>query len=388
MHNIFYELRKIMSNRLTIYMFIIGLLINGFVIAKKPDTIRKYYNDKQAYDDLYDRLSGSIEQEDIDYVTENYNRLNAKSKSHSFSQEYNEECLTGYEYNDYLLFKEMYEKYQYIENYEKSLEKVRKTSSENIEYYEKTGNQALVSYNRNILEKYNDRSISNFYETKNFKYYLNYSFSNLCILFVVIAALKGIFSSERESHMSTLILTSRHGKTKNFAGKISAGLLMTVVVTLVFVIEDFIAFMATFQYKGLLEPIYSVEEMRYCIYDVSILQYLLIMAAMKLIGMLVIACIIMLASAVAGSNLSAIVLSVLGILPMLIFNEKNVMFNAVRLLQISGDASKMNCISFMGQSCIYLYYCIGTCLVLAMICLLLSFLVETQFGRVFRRERA
>lgn len=388
MHNIFYELRKIMSNRLTIYMFIIGLLINAFVIVKKPDTIRHFYNDKKAYDMMYDRLSGSIKQEDIDYITENYNRLAAKSNSHSFSQEFDEKCLTGYEYNDYKLFKEMYEKYQYIGNYEKSLEKVRQTSSENIEYYEKTGNKELVSYNRNIFEKYDDRSILNFYETKNFKYYFNYSFSNLCILFVIIAALKGIFSAERESHMSTLILTSRHGKTKNFAGKISAGLLMTVMVTLVFVIEDFIAFMATFQYRGLLEPIYSVEEMRYCIYDVSILQYLLIMAAMKLIGMLVISCIIMLASAVAGSNLSAIVLSVLFILPMLVFNEKDVMFNAVRLLQISGDAGKMNCINFMGQSCIYIYYCVITCVVLAVICLLLSFAVETQFGRIFGRERA
>lgn len=388
MHNIFYELRKIMSNRLTIYIFIIGFLINGFVIAKKPDTIRNYYSDKQVFDDMYERLSGSIEQEDIDYVTENYHRLNAKMNAHSISHEYSEECLTGYEYRDYDLFKEMYDKYQYIENYGNSLEKVRQISSENADYYEKTGNQALFKYNKHILETYNNRNISYFYETKNYKYYLNYSFSNLCILFVIIAALKGIFSSERESHMSTLILTSRHGKTKNFAGKISAGLLVTTIVTVLFVIEDFAVFTATFQYKGLLEPIYSVEEMQYCIYDVSILEYLVIMAGMKLAGMLVIAAVIMLASAASGSNLSAIVLSVLGILPMLVFNEKNVIFNAVRLLQISGDASRMNCINFMGQSVIYIYYCLGTCSVLAVICLLLSFAVETQFGRVFRRERA
>ncbi len=387
MHNIFYELRKILSNRLTVYIFIIGFLINAFVIIKKPDTIRHYYNDKQAFDDMYERLSGAITQEDIDYVTENYIRLEQKSMSASFDQEYSEKYLTGYEYRDHTLFSEMYEKYRYIENYGNSIEKVRQISSENAAYYEKTGRQAPLRYNRHILETYSDRTISNFYETKNWKYYLNYSFSNLCILFVVIAALSGLFASERESRMSTLLLTSRYGKTKTFAGKAATGLLVTAGVTLLFIIEDFICFMATFQYKGLLEPIYSVEEMQFCIYDVSILTYLLIMAGMKLAGMLAIACVIMLASALAGSNLSAVVLSLLGILPMLVFNEKDVIFNAVRLLQISSDASRMNCIDFCGQSVVYLYYCLGTCAVLAAVCLLLGFAVETQYGRVFRRER-
>ena len=387
MHNVFCELRKILLNKLTVYMFVICFLINGCVIAKKPDSIRGFYNNKQAYDKMYEKLSGEVTKEKSDYITKKYNELYTKFMSNSFSQEYNAELLTGYEKYDYLIYAEMYRKYRYIEGYEASLENVRMIAKENQDYYEKTGQSGFLKYNQSIEKKYTDRTISNFYETKNYKYYLNYSFSNLCILFVLIIALKGVFCSERENRMSTLLLTSRYGKTKAFRGKVLASLLTAAGVTGLFLLEDFIVFLAAFEYKGLSEPIYSIEEMQYCIYDVSIMEYLLIMGVMKIFGMLVISSVIMLASSVASSNLSAMVISVLGILPMIVFNKENGMFNAIRLLQINNDASKMNSIFFMNTSISYIYYSLITCLILAVICIFFSYLIETRFDRIFRRER-
>ena len=80
MHNIGYEIKKIITNRLTIYIFAITFLINGFVIAKKPSTIRNYYDNKSAYDEMYQYLGGNITEEKVSYVTEKYEELYAKSK--------------------------------------------------------------------------------------------------------------------------------------------------------------------------------------------------------------------------------------------------------------------------------------------------------------------
>lgn len=388
MRNIIFELKKILYNKLTIYIFLICFLINGFVIVTKPNSIRGFYDNKQAYDKMYVKLSGDVTKENVDFVTKEYERLNVKFITNTISSEYSEELLTGYEADDYLLFREMYEKYQYIESYEESIETVRNIGAENAAFYDKIGNKELQAYNERIVDTYTGRHISDFYETKNYKYYLDYAFSSLCILLVLIATLKGVFSAERENNMSTLILTSRYGKIKNFWAKLSAGSLITLIVTVLFLLEDFVFFTLVFGYKGMAEPIYSVEEMRYCIYDVSIMEYILIMGVVKLTGMLVLGEVIMLASAVSNSNLTAIVLSVLGILPMIVVNKDNGICNAIRLLNITEDAKKINCISVMGSPVIYIDYSLVTCVILAMICVILSFLIETQYGKVFRRERA
>lgn len=388
MHNIGYEFKKILSNKLTIYIFLICFLVNGFVIVTKPNSIRGFYDNKRAYDEMYVKLSGDVTKENVDFVTKEYERLNVKFITNTFSPEYSKEFLTGYEAGDYMLYREMYEKFQYIESYEESLEEVRNISEENAVFYDKTGKKELQAYNERIVDTYTDRHISGFYETKNYKYYLDYAFSNLCILLVLIAALKGVFSVERESNMSTLILTSRYGKIKTFLGKMFAGGLVAFIVTVLFLVEDFVLFVVTFGYKGLMEPIYSVEEMRYCIYDVSIMEYILIMGVVKLTGMLVLGAVIMLASAISNSNLTAIVLSVLGILPMIVVNKDNGICNAIRLLNITEDAKKINCLSVMGSPIIYIDYSLVTCVILAIICVILSCLIETRYGKVFRRERA
>lgn len=387
MHDIIYELGKIFSNKITIYIFLICFIINGFVICKKPDGIRGYDTNKKQYDEMYSRLSGEIKDEDVDYITDKYNELYVKFASNSFSQEYNSELLTGYEASDFSIYSEMYEKYQYILNYEKTLETLREKSEENAVYYKQVGKKDLQEYNENIVKTYVDRNITKFYETKNYKYYLGYSFSNLCILLTLIAGIHSIFSGERENKMNTLILTSKYGKSKVFRNKLCAGIITGVIVAGAFLIEDFILFVTTFDLKGMLEPVYSIEEMQYCIYDVSILKYILILGSVKLIGVLILVTFIMLASAVSSSNLFGIVLAILGLLPMIIFNRENGVCNVIRLLQINEDASKMNCISVMGSPVIYINFSIITCIVFACVCIVLGYLVETQYGRVFRRER-
>lgn len=86
MHNVGYEIKKIITNRLTIYIFVITFLINGFVIARKPSTIRNYYDNKSAYDEMYQYLGDDITEEKVSYVTEKYEELYAKVCPARFQQ--------------------------------------------------------------------------------------------------------------------------------------------------------------------------------------------------------------------------------------------------------------------------------------------------------------
>lgn len=387
MHNIGYEIKKIITNRLTIYIFAITFLINGFVIAKKPSTIRNYYDNKSAYDEMYQYLGGNITEEKVSYVTEKYEELYAKSMSRTLSTEYDDSLRTGYEITELSLYSEMYKKYQYILNYSDNIENVRSACEENSVFYDYTGNKALKNYNRSILNTYNHRDIKDFRETKNWKYYLEYSFSNLCILITILCALKGIFSNERETNMSMMIITCRYGKSRCFVSKITAGIIIALGITAAFIIEDFVMFNVTFGYKGIMNPVYSIEEMQYCIYDVSILGYIVILNLFRIAGMLGITSIILLSSSLAQTNLVSVVLGVAGILPFIILNQQNIPFNIVRLLQINQDAAAFNSIFIMNRPVIYINYCLVTGILMSVVFITLAYIVEVHCSTLTGRER-
>lgn len=387
MHNVGYEIKKIITNRLTIYIFVITFLINGFVIARKPSTIRNYYDNKSAYDEMYQYLGDDITEEKVSYVTEKYEELYAKSMSRTLSTEYDDSLRTGYETTELSLYSEMYKKYQYILNYSDNIENVRSACEENSVFYDSTGNKALKDYNQSILNTYNQRNIKDFRETKNWKYYLGYSFSNLCILITILCALKGIFSNERETNMSMMIVTCRYGKSRCFISKAVAGVVIAFGITAAFIIEDFVMFNITFGYKGITNPVYSIEDMLYCIYDVSILKYIIIINLFRMAGILGITSIVILASAIAQTNLVAIVLGVAGILPFIILNEKEIPFNIVRLLQINQDASTFNSIFVMDRPVIYINYCLVTGILMSVVIIILAYIVEVHCSTLTGRER-
>lgn len=385
--NVKYELSKIFKNKLTIYIFAICLFINGFVIINKPNTIRDYYKYKASYDAMYEKLSGKVTDEDIEYITDKYEKLKTGFLTNTLDKDYSDKYFTGYEIGDYLLYEEIYEKYMYIQNYQEALSDVKNYNEECAIFYDKTGNGNRAIFYNKISETYNDRHIENFYETKNYEYYLSYSFSNLCILFVLLSALHGVFAGERESGMCTLIVTSRYGKSKCFRDKLIASIIATFLINIIFVLEDFVLFTSVFSLKGMMEPVYSIEEMALCIYDVSILGYICIQAAMKFLGMISIMGIMMVASSLANSKLMSIIISILGILPMIIVNKQDVICNAVRLLQINEDACKNNIMIFGSNAYSYLDFTVVTCLIFTLVCILVAYIWENRYNTIFRRER-
>ena len=157
-------------------------------------------------------------------------------------------------------------------------------------------------------------------------------------------------------------------------------------ITAAFIIEDFVMFNVTFGYKGIMNPVYSIEEMQYCIYDVSILGYIVILNLFRIAGMLGITSIILLSSSLAQTNLVSVVLGVAGILPFIILNQQNIPFNIVRLLQINQDAAAFNSIFIMNRPVIYINYCLVTGILMSVVFIMLAYIVEVHCSTLTDRK--
>lgn len=379
-----YEIKKLFSNKLSIALIIICFLVNGYTIINKPNKIKRYYDDIEAYNKMYSDLQGDIDEEKVRHVTEQYNILKTKQLSRSLSYEYNPKLYTGYEYKEVSLYEEMYNKYQYILSYGDSIEKYKDYCKDNYTFYD---DRYISSYYKSIYETYNNRTIEHFYKTKNYKYMFEYEFSNLCIIICLISLLAGIFSGDREKRMSELIVTSKNGKNRMFFGKILAGIIVSVILALVFIAEDVSLFISVFDLSHLNEPIYSVEEMQYCIYDISIWQYLLLSEAIRLVGVVALGGLIMLASSITSNQLSSVVTSTVIILPFIVVNSKNVMFNVIRLLHIREDVASLNIKYVFGNCTNYIYYSVIMCSILTVLLIIMAYLMETKAAKIIRRER-
>ena len=103
--------------------------------------------------------------------------------------------------------------------------------------------------------------------------------------------------------------------------------------------------------------------------------------------MLGITSIILLASAIAQTNLVSIVLGGAGILPFIILNQQNIPFNIVRLLQINQDAAAFNSIFIMNRSVIYINYCLVTGILMSVVFIMLAYIVEVHCSTLTGRER-
>lgn len=387
--NFAYEFKKIIFSKISICVMLICLGLNGYIAyvrTKAPDA-RKYDDYIDAKVKLYKQLEGEITEDKINYITYNYKILEEKFISQSLSHDYDPNTLSGYESTDYLLFSEVYKKLSYELGYSDRMVSIRDMARENVLFYRKQGAKDVEDYNTRIYASYSDRKLENFYRTDQWNYYFTYSFSNLMIILTMVIMLSGIFCNERENGMSALILTSKSGKVKTYINKVLVALLVSVCVTAVFCVEDLAVFTYGCDLKGFSEPLYSVEEMAYTIYDISIIQYIFMMAGIKCIGMMAIAMIILTASAISGNSLSGIVTSIVCIIPFIVINEFRLPANIVRLLQISEDASTMSIANIFGNIVSYIEYNIITSLMLVALLLIISYLIENVSCKVLGKER-
>lgn len=270
---------------------------------------------KQLYWDFYKDFSGEITLDKIDRLMKIYKPLENQTADGTASTGTDDsDTYTGNVYNDYYFFDRCFVnpmEHDYM--YQNYANQVAAAARENMRFYQSVGNTYDCRKNAAIAERFTGRQIHNFDFTEMYQYYLHYDFSSFLALLLCVYGLVGVFVSEKESEMDTLLLTTKHGGSKTIAAKFLSSALFVVVVCTWFWLLDFFAFSAIFgSFEGVSAQLYAVKNFADTPLNLTLGQYALLSSAVKTAGMLVLGLGILLLSNLFKNALLPFVLSLAG----------------------------------------------------------------------------
>lgn len=328
-----FELKKIMHKKhivITLLFFIIINIIKINFDYKKSNAGKLEFN--RAYWTVYEKVKGSLNRENMNFVIDNYKNLSEIVDSGNFETEVKDDSTyTGYIYGDMNLFKKLYDDMNYRYNYSKNMQEHIKLSEENIEFYKSVNNTYEILKNKNIKTIYSNRQIESFYDTEGFYNYINYDFSSLLILMLLILGLSSVFSIEKECEMDLLLKTSKIGKVKVANAKILASFIYSMIICLIFFLVDVLVFSINFKLEGPFSKLYSIKEFVFTPLNISILCYCLLNDLLKIIGFFTVSIAIIFFSNIFEKAYSALLFSITTVI-LFIFssiNLENILFNSL-----------------------------------------------------------
>lgn len=299
-----FELKKLFRNRLTLIMLVILSVLNVYHIyddyVKNVGLEKQYYN---AYFEIYEEVSGEWDTAKIDYVTSEYEKAKAIIDAGNFSTDPNQPGThTGYVFGDYGLFKKIKTEMETLYHYDDAMAEIRQKAADNAAFYQQKENAYLAKLNEKIASTYQNRNVSAFYDTFGLTEYFKYDFSTLLIMILLIPLLSPLYAKEHEIEMFSLLKLTPNFRKLSLC-KLSAGAIAVCIVTLIFLLEDFLMFTYLYHISGLSQPIYTLPSFFYSPLTVNIGAYILMNAALKLLGFLVLGGICMAVSSVVKNEI-------------------------------------------------------------------------------------
>jgi hypothetical protein len=291
------ELKKMWKNPVILIVILIFMALDLFNIYRN-------YNIKNGVEDYYvsgqlileNQLDGAITDEKVSTISSNVSTLNEQCDGEFAEQkEPDSQFITGYAFWDLQLWTS-YENYiDRAEEYSENLSAKLDTALENVEYYSDK-NEFYSIENQLYYNTYNGRQITEIYDTDRLPDYFKYSFSSVLIIVVLLLGVVPIFCNEYECNMNTILLTSYCGRRKTVNSKITASLIFTLIVAILFFLCDFAGFMIFDRIDGLNQVIYAIQGYENIPLNLKVWQFCILLLIMKLIGMWIISLVFLLLS--------------------------------------------------------------------------------------------
>lgn len=270
---------------------------------------------KQLYWDFYKDFSGEITLDKIEQLMEIYRPIETKTADLTASTRTDDpNTYTGNVYTDYHFFRRCFVlPMEHAYMYQGYAQRVVTAAQENKIFYQSVGNHYDYRKNAAIAENFNGRKIQEFAFTEMYQYYLHYDFSSFLALLLCVYGLVGVFVSEKESEMDTLLLTTKYGGSKTIAAKLISSALFVTGICTWFWLFDFMMFSAVFgSLEGAAAPLYAIKSFADTSLNLTIGQYALLSGAIKTMGMLVLGLGILLLSSLFKNALIPFALSLAG----------------------------------------------------------------------------
>ena len=291
-----YELKKHFLKR----SIIIALLIFSAINIIKIDSIHRESSLigetmppswNETYWQLYNDFGGQITLDKIDALMAIQRPLAQQTADLTASTAMdNPDTYTGNVYSDYYLLTWCFvQPMEYAYMYRYTANDIVSLAQDNMQFYSEYGNEYLYRENEAITKLFAGRVVSDFANTEMYQYYLEYDFSALLVILICLYGLVGVFVSEKEADMDTLLLTTISGGKKTVWAKIIASSFFIMAVCMWFWVLDFAAFSVSFNsLEAAALPLYALQNFECASVNLTLGQFAILSAGIKTLGMLVI----------------------------------------------------------------------------------------------------
>lgn len=294
---IYYELRKLVLRKSTMFLLCTLLCINaGTILIQYCNSgggfdngvITPYNSSKKEWEyylQLCEKYHGELTVEKITELKEEYNQAERKVKDGTYSREYDESANTGYVYRDYSMISDyFFEPIKGIVNYSEDMKTIEKKLKENIEYYKQYDNVFFQEKNVYMKEKYENRCLNIFYDTYRLEEFINYHISDIFVFFILMITVLPTFFLEKQNEMEELLEASGMGKKCIYVDKYLASGIWILGVVCFFLFENMLLFLSIYKVQGFHVPIYFLPSFRLSGLDLKIWQYLLLSGFCKILS--------------------------------------------------------------------------------------------------------
>lgn len=380
------ELKKVFTQKFVIILGVILLIVNVFSAYYKVVQYSDFWFMKKIIAPIYEMADGKIEQYSeqklYEYLEEIQNAFDNGLKVHTFSQNKETELY---------LIKNVIENYNTFKSYSNIISGLKNRTQLQAKALEGKGNIYLERLNKKIDDTYHEREITRFYNRGNLNPALSYDFSSVIVLLLVVLACSSSFASEQESGMGNLLLSSINGRKKLAYAKNFSCVVFTIFTGVVFYLTDFIVFAFTVGLKSFLLPLCAVEGYEYTPLTMSVFAFLIMSAAIKIFGFVIIAILTCSFSSILNKSFAVFGSSLISVFTLMYISafgsgglEYFSLLNPIKLLTNRSMFKSFDVINLLG----YPVERYGITLLLSFVVLiLLSFLVTSLNNKGLRRAK-
>lgn len=278
-----YEIRKNFFNRMTLLSVALLLLFNAVNIFKHHYPVEGQASDYVVYLDIYKELKGKDIETCKNVITEKLDSISELPQENVFLYS--------------RVYEEISEELKEISRYKEISKELEQKSIQKAEMYQESS-PCLYQLNQKISDSFAGREITAFRNVNKITELINYKFSYLLIIFLIIMGGAGIFSYEKERGTYCIIKATRKGHRRIAEIKIISMQLYVITLALLFGICNAICFKICYQFDGFEQPLYAIKEYRNLPVNVSIIVFLIKNFLFGLLGLSMVAVIVMFISAV------------------------------------------------------------------------------------------
>lgn len=384
-----YEWRKNFRSPWLIAFLVLLLAANGWRLHSEFRGQRG--TDEALYEQFYTQWKGTITTENVGELMTIYAPLMEKEKAMSLNRTPGSGTYTSTEAGDQHFFSScFYTEMQYDYLYINQATLITQRADALAGLYDDQGLTYPGAESRALAGLFRGRVIPDFADTRYLRVWLEHDYSSLLVLLMCLFALSTVFVSEWESQMYMLQRVSPLGSGTSVAAKLISSALFVCGVCVLFYGEDFLVLqLLSGHWEALSSPVYAIRYLESTPLTMTVGGFVVWTVAVKTLGVLTLAWLILLLSCLARQTLTAFASGLGSILALVLLQEYSrsrvglKWFNPKELIHIREIVLDVRFVNILGRPVIlHSFVILGSLFIMALLTLGIA---RTHPGRAKRR---